>query len=117
MIKLLALLSILASYQAIADCSIKRSKSYGDVVVSSLVGVYEGDTFTVTIDGWQTIIGEAISVRLAGAETPEIRGKCPAEKVLARKARAFTQNALIGAKVIELRNLRRDKYYRLLCAC
>lgn len=114
MLKNSVFLIALISFQVFADCAPKRPKSFGDVIVSSLVGVYDGDTFTATIGAWPPIIGEAIRVRVAGLETPEIRGKCLDEKQLARRARAFTRRALLNARTIELRNLRRDKYFRLL---
>lgn len=110
----LAILCALAPVALADACKDARPGSYGNVTVSTLVGVYDGDSFTVSIEGWPRVIGDAIGVRVAGVDTPELRGKCPAEKVLARKARAFTRSALLSAKTIELRNLRRDKYFRIL---
>ncbi len=43
-----------------------------------------------------------------------MRGKCPAEKELARKAKQHTVTLLRGAKVIELRNMKRGKYFRIV---
>ena len=41
-------------------------------------------------------------------------GKCDQEKLLARKAQAFTQGILEEAKQVELVDMRRDKYFRVL---
>ena len=95
-------------------CTEDLPKSFGHVLVDSIVGVYDGDTIRVRIEDWPPIVGEAIGVRVNGVDTPEIRGKCPEEKALARQARSFTRSAVTNAKSVELRNLRRDKYFRLL---
>ena len=95
-------------------CKDDLPKSFGHVMVDAIVGVYDGDTIRVRIENWPPIIGESIGVRVNGVDTPEIRGKCPAEKSLAREARAVTRTAVSSARQVELRNLRRDKYFRLL---
>ncbi|MDX1505192.1 MAG: thermonuclease family protein [Spongiibacter sp.] len=97
-----------------SPCEADLPKSYGHVQVDAVVGVYDGDTITVRIENWPAIVGESIGVRVNGVDTPEIRGKCASEKVLAKKARAFTRTAVTEAGIVELRNLRRDKYFRLL---
>ncbi len=106
--------SVLAGPLFAGPCTETLPKSFGHVIVDSVVGVYDGDTITVSIESWPRIIGEAISVRVSGVDTPEIRGKCPEEKALARKARAYTRLVLTSGNSVELRNLRRDKYFRLL---
>lgn len=99
----------------LADACVEpRAASYGDVTVDQVVGVYDGDTLTVSVNKWPALIGRAVGVRVAGVDTPEIRAKCPAEKALALEARGFARRALAAAQVIELRNLRRDKYFRIL---
>jgi endonuclease YncB( thermonuclease family) len=47
-------------------------------------------------------------------DTPEIRGKCDTEKKLAYKARDFTANKLMNAESIQLYNLKRGKYFRII---
>lgn len=91
-----------------------QAKEYGEVVVSSVSTIYDGDTFTVTIDSWPEIIGKSISVRVAGVDTPELRGKCRHEVELARKAKQFAVERIRAAEVIELKHIRRDKYFRIL---
>lgn len=89
-------------------------KSYGSVVVDEVTSIYDGDTFRVNINDWPAIVGQRISVRLAGIDTPEMRGKCQAEKDLARKAKQFTVSMLRSANTIELKDMRRGKYFRIL---
>lgn len=43
-----------------------------------------------------------------------MKGKCQKEKDLARLAKQFTVFKLRGAKVIELRNMQRGKYFRIV---
>jgi len=80
----------------------------------SLVSVYDGDSFKVDLDNLPTVFGEKIGVRVGGIDTPEMRGKCPYEKVLANKAKHFTEEKLRNADVIELRNISRGKYFRIV---
>lgn len=89
-------------------------KTFGNAVVSEVTSIYDGDTFRVNIAGYPDVVGHRVSVRVFGIDTPEMRGKCPAEKEAAQKAKQFTVEKLRSGKKIELRNLRRDKYFRLL---
>ncbi|NHN38952.1 thermonuclease family protein [Pseudomaricurvus alcaniphilus] len=111
-LNLIALAAVLPL--SVNPCTESLPKSYGHAVVDHVVGVYDGDTITVTIEDWPKIIGDSVGVRIAGVDTPEIRGKCPGEKSLAMKARAYTRTAVTTGKRVELRNLRRDKYFRIL---
>lgn len=89
-------------------------KEYGEVVVTELVNVYDGDTFHVNIKGWPEVCGKNIGVRILGIDTPEMHDKDPAVKATAIKAKAYARQLLEGAKEIRLTNLKRDKYFRLL---
>jgi len=55
----------------------------------------------------------AVSTML-GVDAPEIRGKCASEKLAARKAKQFTVQFLRAGRVVELRKIKRGKYFRLL---
>ena len=89
-------------------------KVFGNVVVSEVTSIYDADTFRVNIQGWPDIIGKRMSVRVLGVDAPEIRGKCPSEKKAARLAKQYTVEALRSAKKIELRDMQRGKYFRIL---
>ena len=89
-------------------------KNYGSVVVSEVTSIYDGDTFRVNIEQYEDIIGYRMAIRVNGIDTPEMRSKCKAEKVLARQAKQITVAALRDAKVIELRNMKRGKYFRIV---
>lgn len=109
-INLCVLLLVLSLASAL---SLAKEKTYGDVQVSMVSTVYDGDTFYVTINGWPAIIGNHIAVRVKGIDTPEIKGKCIKEVQQARKAKQFTVEFLRTAKTITLKNMTRDKYFRI----
>jgi len=86
---------------------------YGDIVVSRVTNVYDGDTFRVDVDHWPALIGKNAPIRINNIDTPELRAKCPNEKRLALLAKDFTQRKLQQAGIIELKNLNRGKYFRI----
>lgn len=90
------------------------NETYGSVIIKDVVSVYDGDTFKVNIDGYPAIVGENMSIRIAGIDTPEIRGTRGYTREVAEKARKFTQYRLKNAKVIKLKNMRRGKYFRII---
>jgi len=87
-------------------------KTYGNIIVSRLIDVYDGDTFKVDIDEFPPIIGKNISIRVYGIDTPEIKGT--RTKELANRAKYMARSMLKKAKVIELRDIRRGKYFRII---
>lgn len=91
-----------------------ESKSYGNLKVKTLISVYDGDTFKVNLSRFHPIMGEIMSIRIAGIDTPEIRGSKEHIKKLAQKAKARTEAILQGADLIELKNIRRGKYFRII---
>ena len=94
---------------------ISSAKTYGDLAVSNVISIYDGDTFRANLDGdLPRIFGENISIRVANVDTPEIRTKCDNEKILARKAKQLTVKKLREAKVIVLKNVQRGKYFRIV---
>ncbi len=75
---------------------------------------YDGDTITFDIDRIHPLFGQKINVRLFGVDTPEIRTKNKCEKKQARVAKNLVSNLLKSAKRIDLENVKRDKYFRIL---
>lgn len=62
------------------------------------VRAYDGDTVTLRITIWPALT-KVESVRLAGIDTPEIRGDCDSEKRRAREARDFVRERLTDAEL------------------
>lgn len=92
----------------------QEKQTYNNITIDKVISIYDGDTFRVNINSYPGIIGENISIRVNGIDTPELRTKCKKEKLLARKAKQLTVSTLRGAKIIELRNLQRGKYFRIV---
>jgi micrococcal nuclease len=88
-------------------------KHYGSAVIGEVGTIYDGDTFYVNIKDWPSIVGEHIAIRVNGVDTPEMKGSCEKEIQLARKAKQFTVDFLRNSKKLELRNIARDKYFRI----
>lgn len=86
-----------------------------------IVSVYDGDTFTVTLEYWPDVFGKDLSIRLVGIDTPEMKSKCKTtelkakERAKAIEAKLFMEGLLRNAKVIRvvLAGDGRDKYFRL----
>jgi len=57
-------------------------------------------------------IGEKISIRVNGIDTPEIKGKCDKEKYDAKQAKEMVADILKDAEQINLKNMERGKYFR-----
>ncbi len=75
---------------------------------------YDGDTITVNIPNIHPLLGQKVSVRVRGIDTAEVRGKAPCEKDAARTARNLVESLTKNAKVVDLENVARDKYFRIL---
>ncbi|MCF4164336.1 thermonuclease family protein [Zavarzinia compransoris] len=75
---------------------------------AEVIEVVDGDTMDVRVHIW---LGQEVvtRVRLAGIDTPELRGECPAEKALAARARDMLSN-LVAAGEVTLRDVAFDKY-------
>ena len=89
------------------------ANDYGNVIVSRVTNVYDGDTFRVDIDQWPALIGKNAPIRINNIDTPELRAKCANEKRLALLAKKFTQDKLQHGDIIELKRLNRGKYFRI----
>ena len=108
------------SYYLIGDDDEPSAVTPKDIFTLSpeqIVEVYDGDTFKIDLPSQHPLFGDDISVRVAGIDTPELKGSSDEVKALAYKAKNRTQELLSDAKTIELKNPQRDKYsgYWLRC--
>ncbi|MBF0614026.1 MAG: thermonuclease family protein [Magnetococcales bacterium] len=88
--------------------------AYDDMAGVVYLGNHDGDTFRVTIPGVPPLFGENISIRIRGVDTPELRGQCAQEKLLARVAKRELHHLLVRAGEITLKEVGRDKYFRIV---
>jgi len=89
------------------------AKSFGDYSGAIYLRNYDGDTITFNLPGLHSIIGEKISIRVNGIDTPEIKGKCEKEKYDAQQVRDMVADILKDAEQITLKNMERGKYFRI----
>lgn len=90
------------------------SAKFGAATISEVTSIYDADTFRANIQGWPAIIGNRVPIRVNGVDAPELRGKCEAEKRMAREAKQFTVAKLRAAREIRLESMDRGKYFRIL---
>lgn len=74
--------------------------------------VIDGDTVEIAVDFLPSPLPPKLSIRVMGIDTPEKapRAQCDAEAALAKKASAFTKNAVANATEIDIKILKWDKY-------
>lgn len=75
---------------------------------------YDGDTFTVNIEDVHPLIGNKITVRVNGIDSPEMDGDSSCERQAAYKAQQEAERVLSRARRIDLLDVKRDKYFRVL---
>ena len=93
---------------------LQAKQTYNNITIDEVTSIYDGDTFRVNINSYPSIIGKKMAIRVNDIDTPELRTKCNKEKLLAREAKKLTVATLRGGKTIELRNLQRGKYFRIV---
>lgn len=94
--------------------AISKEKNYGNFYNVKVIRNYDGDSLTVDIADTHPLFGSKISVRVLGIDTPEIRGKCDKERVLAIAAKEAVHNIVRANPYVTLLNTKRDKYFRIL---
>ena len=72
-----------------------------------LLAVVDGDTFKAKVEVWPNV-QVTTSIRLAGVDTPELRGKCPEEIAAAKAAQARLGSLLAGQIIVS--KIKLDKY-------
>ena len=91
-----------------------KDMTFGSATVLKVTSIYDGDTFRADIKDYPDIVGKRMSIRINGIDTPEIKAHCEKEKILARVAKQTTVLMLRNAHTIELRNIKRGKYFRII---
>ena len=105
--------SIVFLFAAVLGLSVPATVSAKEVmkqsVPATVLKVVDGDTIKVSARVWLGVNVETM-VRINGIDTPEIRGKCPMEKELARKAKDFVKEKLPVGSLVYLSSVQSDKY-------
>ena len=71
--------------------------------------IVDGDTFAgvVKLDGGFDV---TVRVRIRNVDTPEIHGDCESEREMAARAREYLGELIPAGSVVELSNIKDDKY-------
>ena len=77
------------------------------IFAALVLSVTDGDTFRARVPVWDNI-DVVTAVRIRGIDTPEIKGKCPAEKAAALAAKERLTALLNGP--VQLLHVEPDKY-------
>jgi len=96
----------------------QAATKFGNLPVTQLHEVIDGDTIKVTIGSVHPLLGDHIKIRVKDIDTPEISDwkygyKCQQELELGLEAKRVAEEFLEGAESIELRNVSRGKYFRI----
>ena len=94
--------------------TVSAKPKFGDYEGAIYVRNYDGDTITFNLPNLHPIIGKKIAIRVNGIDTPEIRGKCDKEKYDAKQAQDMVEEFLKDAERIDLKNMERGKYFRIV---
>lgn len=86
-----------------------------NIKINSIISVYDGDTFRGRVNAWPDWLGDNVPFRIAGIDTPEMRGGTAETKALARKARDVVRDTFAQARDIRFDILGRGKYFRIIC--
>lgn len=105
-------LALLLGGQVFADNSCKSDDQNFRCV--KVLRIYDGDTLFVTIPNVHPLLGKNIGVRVRSIDTPEISTKDPCEKRMGFFAKKQVVDLLSKAKRVDLLNVSREKYFRIL---
>jgi len=84
------------------------------ITEGDVINVYDGDTITIVSKlPYDASPLYRFSVRLAGIDCAEIKGKTEYERELAQEAKNALQKLILN-KVVALKNLKTEKYGRVL---
>ncbi|MBR7158221.1 MAG: thermonuclease family protein [Alphaproteobacteria bacterium] len=92
----------------ILSCLCEAKEIIPGPIPARVIRVIDGDTLVVSAQIW---LGHKIEtiVRIKGIDAPELKGKCPYEKELAKEAKSFLKQAVNG-KTIMLSDISNGKY-------
>ena len=118
--RLLFLLTLLISCSSIqrSPTSINQESGCKHTPTSfhcvKVVEVYDGDTIFIDLPDQHPLFGKRMGVRISGIDTPEIKTKDLCEKARAVEAKQLVEELINDANRIDIIEVERDKYFRIL---
>ena len=104
-------LSAIALVGFLTTATLAKTDTLLGPILATVLSVGDGDTIHVRARVWLEM-DVTTPVRLRGVDTPELKGKCQAERDAAVRARDFLKQ-LLGDQIV-LVNIAREKYGRPL---
>ena len=109
---------LLTSLLLLSPLLTHAAPTFGNLPVTQLHEVIDGDTIKVTIGSVHPLLGDRIKIRVKDIDTPEISDwkygyKCQQELELGLEAKRVAEEFLEDAESVELRNVSRGKYFRI----
>lgn len=103
------LLAIVGFVSSFAEAPTFAAEAIAGPVEAEVKRVIDGDTFVAEARIWpgHTVM---VSVRIRGVDAPEVRTRCAAEKQAGKKSRNELE-ALIGERIVTIRNITGDKFF------
>jgi len=77
--------------------------------------VIDGDTFVADTNETEPLTRDRLAIRLDHCDAYSLADHDPEKRAEAEEARDRLEELLAGASTIEIKNFRRDKYFRLRC--
>jgi endonuclease YncB( thermonuclease family) len=105
---------LLVTMLSLVGCGNASNDEFGEFKNVKYISNYDGDTIRVNIPYVHPLLGNNISIRVNGIDTPEIKGKCLKEKTLAKEAKNVVRDKLVTADSINLVHTKRGKYFRIV---
>lgn len=101
-------ISLIALFSLLAVSAPRAAETLPGPVPADVVAVVDGDTLSVRAHIW---LGQEVTtlVRLAGIDTPELKGECESERMRARAARDYLERSVASGPVT-LAQIRYEKY-------
>ena len=96
--------------QVVILISVVRAEDINNVKV---VDVYDGDTIYVDLECKYDVLCKRIPIRLSHIDTPEMKTKNECEHIKAKIAKELVKHSIKYASVIDLKDVSRDKYFRI----
>ena len=96
--------------------------AYGDGTVmkypisARAMRVIDGDSIVISAHLWLNLYQETV-LRLAHVDAPELRGKCPEEKVKAEEAKQFVRSWIEGSDTLTIHDVQPDKFGGRVVGC
>ncbi len=94
----------------VAGFSARSEPLYPGPIVAEVKRVIDGDTLVVDAFIWPNTRASDVAIRIRGIDTPERRGKCEQERLLAEQATAIMAQTFVPGQQVYITQVETGKY-------